>query len=290
MPNSLPDDRKLLLKNRLEHLYRQYSREFLYSDPLAFVHRYSDPKDQEVAAWIASALSYGSVPQIQRSLTTVLSIMSEHPYAFLQDFSLFSFSEDFRTFRHRFTTGADLVVLFYLIHIVIERFGSVGGFFQQTLLKSENPVKNLLSRVVHRLRETDFSPVESFYRPKKFWYLLPSPDSGSACKRWNMFLRWMVRRNDGVDLGLWTWMSPSALILPLDTHTTRLVHLLGLTDSKNPSWKMAEEVTAHLRELDPSDPVKYDFALSRLGILKQCPGKRQADICEKCALFDVCAG
>ncbi len=288
MPNSLNNARNLLLKNRLDDLYRQYSREFLYSDPLSFVHRYSNPMDQEVVAWIASALSYGSVPQIKRSLTRVFSNISENPYVYLRDFSLTSLSEDFQTFRHRFTTGADLVVLFYLIHKVIENYGSVGTFFQKTFTESGNSIKNLLSKVIRRLREEDFSPVESFYRPEKFWYLLPSPDSGSACKRWNMFLRWMVRRNDGIDLGLWTEIPASALILPLDTHTTRLARLLGLTQLKNPSWKMAEEVTAHLRELDSSDPVKYDFALSRLGILKKCPGKKQADVCEKCPLFEVC--
>lgn len=289
MPNSLSNAHKLLLRNKLDGLYRQYSREFLYSDPLSFVHRYSNPKDQEVVAWIASVLSYGSVPQIKRSMTFVFSNMSENPYIYLRDFSLTSISEDFQAFRHRFTTGADLIVLFYLIHNVIEDFGSVGTFFQKIFDESENSVKNLLSKVIRRLRGMDFSPVESFYRPEKFWYLLPSPHSGSACKRWNMFLRWMVRRNDGVDLGLWTGIPAAALILPLDTHTTRLVRLLGLTHLKNPSWKMAEEVAAHLRELDPSDPVKYDFALSRLGILKKCPGKKQVAVCEKCPLFEVCA-
>jgi len=289
MPNPFPNHPNLLLKNKLDLLYLQFNRDFLFSDPVAFVHRYSDPKDQEVAAWIASALSYGSVPQIQRSLTVVFSNLSESPYAFLRDLSLFSLSDNFRTFRHRFTTGADLVVLLYLIHSVIEHFGSVGSFFQKAFAESENSVRILLSQVVRWLRGMDFSPVESFYRPKKFWYLLPSPDSGCACKRWNMFLRWMVRRSDGVDLGIWKKIPPSALILPLDTHTTRLVHLLGLTNLKNPSWKMAEEVTARLRELDPLDPVKYDFALSRMGILKKCPGKKRAEVCEKCPLFEVCA-
>ena len=288
MPDFSKNSRNQLLKNKLERLYRQYNREFLFSDPVAFVHRYSNPADQEVVAWIASVLSYGNVPQIQRSLTTVLSKLSENPFQFLKHVSPDSLTDDLISFRHRFTTGEDIIVLLYLIQQILQEYGTVGRFFQQIFSESDGLIRNLLSKVVQRLKEKDFGAVEPFYRGRKFWYLLPSPDSGSACKRWNMFLRWMVRRKDGVDLGLWTEIPTSVLILPLDTHTARLSRFLGLSRLKNASWKMAEEVTRNLRQLDPSDPVKYDFALSRLGILKLCPGKKQTGVCEKCPLFPFC--
>ena len=117
-------------------------------------------------------------------------------------------------------------------------------------------------------------------------YLLCSPEKGSACKRMNLFLRWMVRRNDGIDFGLWEDVSPSQLIIPLDTHVGRISRSIGLTKYKNTNWKAALEVTESLRAFDEADPVKYDFAFSRLGILGVCNPKNGGS--GQCPLFSLC--
>ena len=123
------------------------------------------------------------------------------------------------------------------------------------------------------------SPVRLFFS---------SPADGSACKRLNLFLRWMVRRSGGLDFGLWSDVSPRRLVIPLDTHVARIARYVGLTTRTTPDWKMALDVTHSLRRFDPGDPVKYDFAICRLGILDYCPRKRDIVKCEGCSLRPVC--
>ncbi|MBW2258057.1 MAG: DUF2400 family protein, partial [Deltaproteobacteria bacterium] len=125
--------------------------------------------------------------------------------------------------------------------------------------------------------------------PRGFRTFLPSPTGGSACKRWNMFLRWMVRPpTEGIDLGLWDSLPPSALVVPLDTHVLRIARLVGLTRRRDGSWRTAAEITANLRLLDPDDPVRFDFALAHLGISGACKGRRDEAVCSACPLRPVC--
>lgn len=119
-------------------------------------------------------------------------------------------------------------------------------------------------------------------------FLFPDPRKGSACKRHNLFLRWMVRGGDGIDLGIWKVISPQDLIVPLDTHMIRMGRWMGLTSRATPGWKMAEEITAAFRAVCPEDPVKYDFALTRIGIMGECTPKRGGN-CDLCAVAKVCA-
>lgn len=120
-------------------------------------------------------------------------------------------------------------------------------------------------------------------------FLFPDPRKGSACKRHNLFLRWMVRRNDGVDLGIWAVPAPADLVVPLDTHMARMGRMLGLTRRRSADWRMAEEITAAFRGVCPDDPVKYDYALTRIGILRECTPRRPG-ACGACALARKCAG
>jgi len=123
------------------------------------------------------------------------------------------------------------------------------------------------------------APVRTFFS---------SPEKGSACKRFNLYLRWMVRREGGLDFGLWTSIPPAALVIPLDTHVARIAGLMGLTRRRTADWKMALEVTDALRRLDPLDPVKYDFALCRLGILEYCPRRVDPVKCAACLIRPAC--
>ena len=117
---------------------------------------------------------------------------------------------------------------------------------------------------------------------------LPDPSGSSGCKRLLLYLRWMVRPDDGVDLGLWKQVSPSVLLIPLDTHIHRIARNLGLTNRSSPSWAAAEEITAALRAIDPVDPVRFDFALCHMGMLQQCPSRRDSELCRGCGVLTVC--
>lgn len=267
------------LKDQLDSLYRTFDRRFLSPDPLEVVHRYRRPKDREVVGFLASALAYGHVDQILKSLHWALALMQKggaRPYEFVMGFSPRRDARKFSGFYHRFNRGEDLACLIYYLQQAIGEAGSLGQFFLRGYWPKEPTVGPALSRFVQNLLSLDRGP---FYRNGKrklppgvgVRYFLPSPESGSACKRLNLFLRWMVRREDGLDFGQWKTVSPAKLIIPLDVHVARVSRHLGLTDLKSPSWRMAEDVTATLRSFDPDDPVKYDFALFRLGALGQFP-------------------
>jgi uncharacterized protein (TIGR02757 family) len=118
-------------------------------------------------------------------------------------------------------------------------------------------------------------------------HLVPDPSKGSASKRLFLYLRWMIRRADGVDLGLWP-IDPSLLVIPVDTHVHRIARNLGLTRRRDASLRTAMEITAALRRLDPNDPVRYDFALCHMGVSRECPSRRDAEKCARCVVRDVC--
>ena len=119
-------------------------------------------------------------------------------------------------------------------------------------------------------------------------FLLPRPADGSACKRPLLFLRWVVRRDDGVDLGLWRHPDPAQLVVPLDTHVLRIAYWVGLTDRHDASWRTAVDVTESLRVIDPRDPVRFDFALAHLGISKACRKEPVRRLCAQCPLRSYC--
>lgn len=282
------------LKKYLDGLYRTFDIRYLSPDPLEIVHRYRRPEDREVVGFVASALAYGQVEQILESVDRALALMEadgKSPAGFVRAFDPVRDGEKFRSFRHRFNAGEDLACLLYWARQAMEEAGSLEGFFLRGYRPEESDVGPALSRFVRGLLSLDRG---SFY-PKGLpgpgqgvRYFLPSPEDGSACKRLNLFLRWMVRRGDALDFGQWREVSAARLVIPLDAHVSRIARYIGLTDRLTPSWRTALEVTGRLRGLDPEDPIKYDFSLCRLGILKMCPKKRQPARCGSCPLLDVC--
>ncbi len=251
-------DRILLInKPQLEHLYDIYnSREWVHPDPLEFLYNYSDSKDIEIAGLVASSLAYGRVAQILKSVSTVLEKMGSSPYDFLLSVSLSSLQRIYSGFRHRFTTGKELVRMLIGARSVIKQYGSLYNCFFSGFSAGDDTVLNGLSFLVNQLVKEDNGQKNS---------LLAFPEKGSACKRWNLYLRWMVRK-DRVDIGGWAGISPSMLIIPLDTHMHRICFFLGLTKRKNAGMRTALEITKAFKKFEPEDPVRYDFALTRLGI------------------------
>lgn len=282
------------LHGYLDRLRATFDAAWLSPDPLEVVRRYDDPADQEVVGFYAAGLAYGRVDQILRSLDGLTGRLGPRPARFVRRFDFRRDASRFDGFRHRFHAGRDMALLTELLHRAIVEFGSIGACFAAGDDPAAPDIGPGLTAFCRRLtgasqlpagpsvmrgRLAGASPVRHFF---------PSPAAGSACKRLNLYLRWMVRPADGLDLGLWNGVDPARLIIPLDTHIARIGRYIGLSHRATPDWKMAVEITRRLAEFDPRDPVKYDFALCRLGILDYCPRRRDRDRCAACLLHSVC--
>lgn len=274
------------LRARLGGLMRAYGPAFLDSDPLGLVHPYPDDADREVAAFFAASLAFGKAAAIRGSLARILGRLGEHPAGALHAFDYGRDAGLFRGLRHRWAGEASLAALAHLTGAALREAGSLGVLFMQGYDPAAPDLLGALAAFRRSLLALGASLPKHVLRETAC--LLPDPEGPSACKRLHLFLRWMVRPADGLDLGLWKGPRPDQLLIPLDTHLARIGRLLGLTDRRTPGRLMAEEVTASLRLLDPADPVRYDFALSRLGILGRCPSRRDARLCAGCPLQDSC--
>jgi len=244
---------------KLERLYRQYNRRaYVHPDPLEFLYAYPDLRDREIVGLIASSLAYGRVAQILKSVGSVLNIMGPCPSDFLKAASPESLKEAYSDFRHRFADGENLAALLTGAKQVIGRYGSLHDCFLEGMNTTDTTVLPALSFFARKIAEG------SAFR---CGHLIPLPERGSACKRLNLFLRWMVRK-DAVDPGGWDHIPLSGLIVPLDVHLHRISLRLGMTARKQADMKTALEVTSGFKKVSPDDPVRYDFALTRLGIRK----------------------
>jgi len=242
----------------LESLYRTYNRrEFIIPDPLQFVWLYEGPADREVVGLIASSLAFGSVPQIVRSVNWVLR-KTPSPALWVRGANGAAMRAVVRGFRHRFVDADDLQDLLRGVRRVLTRWGSLRACFVEGLKTDDPTMLPALSGLVAALREGS-------RRPKN--YLLPSPSLGSACKRLNLFLRWMVRKDD-VDPGVWAPLPQSKLVVPLDAHMHRIGLRMGFTRRQQGNLRTALEVTEGFRRLCPEDPVRYDFVLTHLSMRK----------------------
>jgi uncharacterized protein (TIGR02757 family) len=270
-----------VLKSRLDALVETFDVTTIAPDPLQLVLRYSDPLDQEVAGLIAAAFAYGRADIIVANIGAMLAKMRPSPYRYLLTFDKAEATRRFAGFVHRFHKTPDLVTFLGRLAWVVETHGSIGALFEQCYDATDTDIGPSLARFVETIRGG------TAMRAASLRYLLTSPNDGSACKRMNLFLRWMVRRTSP-DLGLWTFVDPAKLVMPVDTHIHRIATFLGLNDRKSADWKAARALTDRLAGFDRADPVRYDFALCRLGILDLCSRKRRRENCDVCMLREVC--
>ncbi len=280
------------LKTLLDGLYRNRSKVHLANDPLSFCRRYHDPADMEIVALIASSFAYGNVKIILKNLETVFRPMGASPRAFVESFEPEEGMCLYTGFKHRFNDARDLCALLLAIRAMIEEADTIGEYFLGCYDPEAEDLTPSLIEFVSSVLSFDYSRVfagSEIPSNSYFPFFVPSPVSGSACKRLCMFLRWMVRPDDGIDLGLWKSIPPSKLVIPVDAHIMRISRFLGFTSRKQADWRTAREITAALRRFEPTDPVKYDFSLCHLGISEGCNGK-DIDTCLKCAISEVCAG
>jgi uncharacterized protein (TIGR02757 family) len=274
--------------DRFEELYRAFDHTSSASDPVHIVRRFGEPADREVVGFCAAGLAFGRVSSVLQSIEALLQVMGPKPAAFVRDFDPVRHGPRLAPLVHRWIRGRDLVALLLVLQRMLREAGSIEAFFQEGDDPAQAHIGVALDAFSTRALRTDLRAAYGRRVPKQrgVSYFFPRPSSGSACKRLNLFLRWMVRR-DAIDLGVWTTVSPSRLIVPLDTHVIRLGRCLRLTKYTSPGWKMAEEITASLRKLHPEDPVRYDFSLCHVGMMRACGfGKAQRDT--QCPLRGMC--
>ncbi len=272
------------IKEILEAIYSKYNRRsYIGSDPLIFAYDYQDSRDVEIAAFVASTLSYGRVAQIQASLKKLFAIMGQSPYDFVVSFDKRS-AKKLSSFKHRFNTGQDMAELFSLLKYCIEKSGSLENHFSKFYSDTDENVIPALSGFCRDLLTHQSNQDKEPTRGLK--YLLANPAGKSPCKRLNMFLRWAIR-DDDVDLGIWKSIPASKLIVPLDTHMIRLCKILGMHNSKTASLSTAVTVSGEFAKISPDDPVKYDFAICRIGIVEGCSGVYGKN-CGSCELSLLC--
>lgn len=243
----------------MENIYNALNkRELVHPDPLEFLFRYDNNDDREIVGLIASSLAYGRVNQILKSVEAILAKLSPSPALFISETNPRDFHKILRNFKHRFTDGNEMATLLTAIKEVRKNYGSLEGCFKEGLKRNSDSKNSLgaLSFFVEKITD--------FFEGKET-YLVPHPEKGSACKRLNLFLRWMIRK-DNVDPGPWSDINSSILLVPLDTHMNNICKILGLTTRKSADMKTVIEISSAFSKINPADPVKYDFALTRLGI------------------------
>jgi uncharacterized protein (TIGR02757 family) len=264
------------------------------ADPVEFPRACRDPDDAEVAGLVAVSLAYGRADVFKPVVARVLGAMGPSPARFCERFALAPDARAFDGVVYRFNRPPDLAALAAAIGHVRSEHGSLGARFGALFREAgggPGALRPALARFSAELR--DAPPIAAILRGRGrrgLRHLLPDPAGAGASKRWNLYLRWMVRGPDAVDLGIWKAIPPAALVVPLDTHVHRVARALGLTARPDASWRTAEEITASLRRLDPDDPVRYDFALCHLGMSGRCPARRDPARCEACLLAAACLG
>lgn len=246
----------MLVKDELDKLVKIYETvDFIKEDPIQFPHRFSDKKDIEIAGFIASLLSYGTRTIFVEKLSFLFdNIIQNDPYNFIMNFE----SDVLTDFNYRFGKPRDFVQIFDIMRDLYKFDGGLEKLFKYGY---NHPVKN---NIFIPVTDYFYSKIKD-YDAKGFINMIPNARKGSAMKRMCMYLRWMVRKGP-VDFGIWNFMKPSELLIPLDTHVIQMAQSKSLLTRKVTNMKAVLEITENLRKFDPEDPVKYDFAMFGYGV------------------------
>lgn len=255
-------------------------------DPIEFPGRYVGPRDVEVAGLLGAALAYGRADLFKPKVDGLLKAMGSSPSQYLAELTVARAAKLLDGFVYRFNLAADVGVLLLGTGAALREHGSLEALF----LSGGESLHASLAAFTAGIREG--APRreirKAMGKERGLGHLLPHPLGKGAAKRLNLYLRWMVRGPDGIDFGVWKGVSPSRLLMPIDTHVLRISKLLGLTKRNDATWRTAEEVTAALRQLDPEDPVRYDFALCHYGMSGVCPAVPIRENCVRCELRSQC--
>ena len=273
------------LKAALDEVLAQYhGQEFLKTDPICIPHAYEGSLNQEFSGFIAAMFAFGNVRSMLPAIHRAIGWLGREPVQSLLEATERDMVTAAKGFNYRWVRAADLVSILRTLRSVYQDGGSLEQLYRGSGASCEGTKDDGLSRMLDGLHAACPGGALASYGTR---YMLPSSGGKGAYKRVHLFLRWMVR-SDEIDLGVWKGVHPRQLVMPLDTHVSRISRLLGLSDRKTADARMAHEITERLRVFDPEDPVKYDFALARLGIIGACPSKRVASACAPCSLKPSC--
>jgi uncharacterized protein (TIGR02757 family) len=256
----------------------------LERDPVGLVRQVQGRAAQEIAGLLAASLAFGNVTSLRASIASVLGRLEPCLGDALDDPS--TARKKLAGTGHRMLRSDDIARLLIGARMLQREHGGLGVRFATLLGSHQGQLRPALAAWTSEIRQRAGLKPSAVRRGPA--HILPDPLKNSSCKRLLLYLRWMVRGDDGVDLGLWREVSPSVLLIPVDTHIHRLASHLGMTSCAGPSWKAAEQITEVLRRIDPDDPVRFDFALCHMGMLQGCPGRRDAKACEGCGLSSAC--
>jgi uncharacterized protein (TIGR02757 family) len=276
------------VKAALDDLYASFNAPDSALDPIQVVRRYPRVDDREVIAYVAAAVAFGRVASVIASVEALCRVLGPTPARFVRNFDPDRDGPPLHSLVHRWTRGRDFVALLWVLRQLLEEHGSLERAMLSGADGEVPDVGPLIESFASSARAVDLRPAYGTRVPAApgVYYFFTRPSTGSACKRMNLFLRWMVRK-DRVDPGGWTMVRPSQLVVPLDTHTIRIGRCLRLTRRASPGWKMAEDITAALRNCDPEDPVRYDFALCHLSMMGACGSGTRAGN-SHCPLRGLC--
>ncbi len=252
-------DLKFFLDKKVDEYNQPF---FIHDDPISIPHRFSKTQDVEIAGLFAAIFAWGNRTIIINKCNELLQLMDNAPYDFMRhhtDADLKAFLQ----FKHRTFNTTDLLYFISFLQYFYSQHLSLESAFSIWLTEEDETIEQALVHFHHYFFSLPYAPE----RTKKH---IATPERGSHCKRLNMFLRWMVRKdNKGVDFGIWNEIKPAQLVCPVDVHVARVARRLNLLTAKQLNWKAALELTQHLRTFDQDDPVKYDFALFGLGIVEK---------------------
>jgi uncharacterized protein (TIGR02757 family) len=251
-------------------------------DPVSFVHRFSHPLDQEIIGLLASSMAFGNVTTILSKLEEICAVLGPNPHVAAQDLPWLR--RRLSLFRHRLFHGDDVARLLFGAAAVQQAHGSLGRFIESAFAETGS-LKSALSAFVRAVRTHGGFDLASARRGPK--HILTDPGEGSGAKRLLLFMRWMTRPADGIDLGLFR-IPTSVLLCPVDTHIHKLARNLGFVTDKTVRWETAERITQGLAEHCPDDPVRYDFALCHLGMKQGCKEAKVPAVCDGCGIRPVC--
>ncbi len=249
------------LKDFLEEKTFQYnSAAFIAHDPISIPHRFSKKEDIEISGFLSAVIAWGNRKAIVAGGARLMELMDNSPHEFVLNHTATDLNR-FKKFVHRTFNGGDAIYFIRSLKNIYKNYGGMDAIFQKHISVSDTDLSSALSA---------FKALFYLVPRARTQKHLPDPLQNSSAKRMNMFLRWMVREDkQGVDFGLWKFISPSQLSMPLDVHTGNVARKLGLLKRKQNDWKAVTELTTRLREFDPDDPVKYDFALFGLGVFEK---------------------
>lgn len=249
------------LKPLLDHINERVEQsDYIPKDPVQFMHAFEDKRDQEIAGFLAATMAWGRRDIVVSKVNNLLQRMQYAPYDFVMNYSQADF-QAFSGFKHRTFKPIDLHGLTLTLQEIFRRYPDFEAFWKECYEMGK--IQNRPFLGVFHDRFFGLSP-DLASRTRKH---ISNPEKGSPCKRLYMFLRWTIRKNSPVDPGIWNFMPPSELLIPLDVHVARQARKLGLITRRTNDWKAVNELTAMLSLLNPDDPARYDYALFGIGAL-----------------------